>query len=141
MTVTAEFDGNPMQVTHDLTGICATCSECPECPEDVTPYENCDSCCEADTTLYEECDSCCESCPDVTIEYIITAIIAALIAVSGTYGIKVYKGKYGPVVQHRHAGTRGYHDINISHRGKEKHPKGKLTPEYEKIDGEWVYVS
>jgi len=44
-----------------------TCPTC-ECPEDITPYADCDSCCEEfdcpECLDCPSCDSCCEDCPD-----------------------------------------------------------------------------
>ena len=65
-------------------------------------------------------------------------------ALSKGVGIKIYTKRDGSEgVVHKHPGIRGYHEPNTSHRlVKEKHPRGELTPKYEKdmVSGEWVYV-
>ncbi len=65
-------------------------------------------------------------------------------ALSKGIGIKIYTKRDGTEgVYHKHPGITGYHDPNTSHRDvRERHPKGELTPKYEKnLEGNWEYVS
>lgn len=64
-------------------------------------------------------------------------------AMSKGVGIKIYTKRDGTEsVLHKHPGIVGYHEPMTSHRDKiERHPKGELTPKYEKnLEGVWVYV-
>lgn len=176
--------GIPIKEYFDLTGeVCPVCSECPECPKkscgscgttqecicpeegdltcppDLTPYGECNSCCESsECELCEECEECtqepCEQSDDLASE-----LFAGLLGMAGGLavyikmfnnkiftglrtGMKTYRGKDGTLkTLHKHPGTRGYHDPNIKHRGMEAHPKGlvDVKDRYSKVNGEWVY--
>jgi hypothetical protein len=94
------------------------------------------------TTIVPECEECKE-CPDLTINYFITAIVIAIVSAGLTYGygLKIYKKDSGEVVtMHTHPGVKGYHSINTLHSNlKIRHPKGMVIPKYEKIGTEWQY--
>ncbi len=129
-------------------------TECKECP--ITPdCETCEVC-----PVVEDCEVCeTEVCPEVPDEspfsVIISLIFGALIGGGGIYffkkreatvknvGIKTYVSTDGKVkVLHRHPGIRGYHNPETSHRVEyEKHPKGEITPLYEKDEtGVYKYI-
>lgn len=120
----------------------------------------CDSCCPTDTTPYAECDSCApacpepveclpeaneencaeyipepEECPDVTINYIIGAIVAFIVTMGAGGGLKIYKkrGSEEVAVLHKHRGIRSYHSPNIVHRNPiYSHKKGDMFPKLPK---------
>ncbi len=137
------------------------------CPETTCPKSN-ETTVETECEEQEPCKTCetstpCEvcdvpePCPDTggVAPAVVTGIIALLLGSGGMYflkrgeiavkgtGVKIYTNRKGERVrQHKHPGTRGYHNPNTQHREKkERHPEGHLDPEYEKDDsGEWAYV-
>jgi len=133
-------------VSFDITGLF--------CPKDITPYGNCDSCCEVVTCECEEC-VICEECPETAEEYsweLIVALLAGVGAVgiflgkkvfskeeqtelqdklgenlSVGSGFRVFRSTNKTLLKHLHYGRVGYHDPQTTHRNpKYKHERGKL---------------
>jgi len=166
------YPGDVRNIGFDFTGegVCPSCPECPvcevcdECPKDTTPYAECDSCCETcpeDTTPYNEEDCVNFICTDCEDDMnIIWATLFSIIAAAGgatvmfkfgnnkvftgvRTGMKIYRGRDGNLkIYHKHPGTKGYHNPEITHRKPENHPKGMIdvAKHYQKIDSEWRYL-
>jgi len=164
--VKIDSQGSPIYVQIDLTSeVPPECPDCPTCPDPVVCPEPTicpePEVCPADTTPYAECDSCCAEpeCPPATTEALIYMLVTGILGAAGgaavftrvfnnrmftgmRTGMKVYRGLDGEIkVFHKHPGTKGYHDPNTVHRGKEAHPKGMIdvADKYKKVDGQWVY--
>ncbi len=129
----------------------ADCPKEPE-PEVITQYKCPDGSEVNDLSL---CDSCDEAEGD-TVFAVIASVLSGLLglgvggffikrkeALSKGVGIKIYTKRDGSEgVFHKHPGITGYHSPYTSHREEiERHPRGELTPKYEKnSDGIWAYV-
>ncbi len=123
---------------------------------DEPPITTCEVCEPCDPTVDEDC-------PEVPVDGkglgfwgILSYILVGLggLGIGGKYikkaesewhggGLKTYEKRDGTIaIDHKHHGLRGYHDPMTSHREKhEKHPRGEMTPKYEKDDTDtWVYV-
>jgi len=165
ITKTITFTGGPIEANFDFTGdgTCPECPSCGTCPTDTTPYSECNSCCQVDLTPYETCDACCLACPeqtpcpsqtpcpiptqcetnecpvcDTTVASIIAVIAGLILGAGGSVGVQAYRNaKGGVTVKHKHAGIRGYHDINTVHNNPlYRHAKGELTPNLpNKVEG------
>lgn len=108
---------------------CQVCNECPNCncPEDITPYKECNSCC-------EECPKCTGTDMNTLILFILSFFGIGL--AGGTYGYKfVVRKRKGTgkleiqITQHKHCGMNRYHSINTIHN-KNPHKKGEINPKY-----------
>uniref|UniRef100_A0A6M3JZ15 Uncharacterized protein n=1 Tax=viral metagenome TaxID=1070528 RepID=A0A6M3JZ15_9ZZZZ len=140
--------GKQTEVIEEEEEECPICN-CPTCPICVCPT----------------CDECvvCEECPETTDdnnELIIGAIALILGSAGGAgimfkygnnkmftgknTGVKFYRGQDGTLkIFHKHPGTVGYHNPEISHRKPETHPKGMVDVgnKYQKNEqGEWEFV-
>ncbi len=135
--------------------------ECPEvtdCKDTVCEPKACTPvpCSPVPCTPVEDCPE--QDCPEDgdLVGRIITGILSALggagiffklfnskIFTSSNTGMKTYRGRDGDLkLHHKHPGTRGYHDPDISHRSPETHPKGAVdvANHYQKNSkGEWEY--
>ena len=136
----------------------STCPECVACRED-----GCVACPAEKVCPTVDCPACptttCPECPEGdsnSAAIIITGILGVLggagiffklfnnkIFTGKNTGLKTYRGRDGELkILHKHPGTTGYHNPQISHRGKEAHPKGMLDVAngYSKDEkGEWEY--
>ncbi|KKN53827.1 hypothetical protein LCGC14_0598530 [marine sediment metagenome] len=154
LTVTIGLESETIGIEPEPTE-CPACTE-EECIDTVCPSPAvCKTCPDIIPT---ECPPE-KTCPPVTnnlAAIIITGILsmgggAAIffklfnnkIFTSSRTGIKSYRGRDGTLkILHKHPGTTGYHDPQISHRAPETHPKGMIDVKegYVKNEkGEWEY--
>lgn len=123
----------PYEISFDFHDIecpkCEVCEKCPACPEDVTPYDECDSCCptieeqlpyfcpEIDelcqSEFEEKCKLICEELPQPEdydwAWYVIVGILCSSgatafllknrIGLSYNTGFKIYKGRNGEEIK------------------------------------------
>lgn len=138
-TVVASYD--PIDVDFDIAIDDAQIPD-KECPAPIV----CDACPVVDECQEPESDG-------VSFWYMIATGLAGLgvgsyfikrkEALSKGVGLKFYTGRDGSEkIFHKHPGIKGYHNPETRHiDADERHPKGELTPKYEKdSDGEWYYV-
>lgn len=142
---------------------CPICpsTDCPDCVDIVCP--TCDDCKDIHDKCPDEIRKECltgDYCPDCPSDSWASEIIAGILGLAGglgiyfkifnkkiftggNTGIKTYRGKDGELkLLHKHPGTKGYHDPNISHRTPETHPKGMIDCSkhyFKNKKGEWEY--
>lgn len=149
----------------EVTILIGDVSEVEETTCQVVDREPCPTCEDSTCIVIEDPKVCpevpvCDTCPEPTDEgnmwlVLITGLITLGVGGVGGYfvkrkealskgiGIKIYTKRDGTEnVLHKHPGITGYHEPNTSHRDvNEKHPRGELTPKFEKdVDGIWKYV-
>ncbi len=132
------------------------CDECTECTEEDGNATVCEP--KPCTSVPCTAVSCSDDCPEESdlAGRLITGILSALagagvffklfnskIFTSSNTGMKTYRGRDGDLkLHHKHPGTKGYHDPDVSHRAPETHPKGMVdvATHYQKNSkGEWEY--